>query len=170
MLKRFKARMVWFGTLCFMFPLFVLAWPVVVDPVMLLLSGDFPAYVLKGKLFSEKFDIIHAGSALDQPTIGKWLFWFTVLSAVSIPYSAFTGWLADRSNPVCRLAFAVPAALLCLSLLCVLSWPLCMLIQYVYSMGFTPRRIYGLIYVVAGAVLVFSFLIWAVRKPVNKAV
>jgi hypothetical protein len=116
-------------------------------------------------MFSEPFDIGHAGSALDQPTIGKWLFWFTVMAASSLPYAALVGWLANRRSKLGRLMFSAAIAILCFLLLCILSWPLLWLVQYVWSMGPTPRRAVGLFYAIQSGWLVIIFLAWAVRNP-----
>jgi len=34
---------------------------------------------MSGRLFSEPFNKIHTDFALDQQTIGKWLFWFILV-------------------------------------------------------------------------------------------
>ncbi len=47
--------------------------------------GTF-TYMFSGNLFASDWDRIHAGFALDQPTIGKWYFWFSVFTVLSIPY------------------------------------------------------------------------------------
>ncbi len=148
-----------------MLPILVWVWLAARESVFSVLNGTVPRWVLSGELFSEKFDTGHAGSALDQPTIGKWLFWFSVMAASSLPYASAVGWLSDRGRKSGHLAFGISAGILCLFLLCILSWPLSWLIQYVCSMGFTPRRSYGLLYAVAGGLLVIGFLSWAVREP-----
>jgi hypothetical protein len=124
----------------------------------------FARYILSGKLFSERFDIRHAGTVLDQPTIGKWLFWFTVMAVISFPYIIMLRRVSDRSNLIGRLAFAIPVAVICVLLLCILMWPLSWLVQYIHSMGFTPNRIFGLVYGTAAAIGVILFFIWAVRR------
>jgi hypothetical protein len=148
-----------------MLPILVWVWLAAREPVFSVLNGTVPRWVLSGELFSEKFDTGHAGSALDQPTIGKWLFWFSVMAASSLPYTTAVGWLSDRRRKSGQLAFGIFTGLLCFFLLCILSWPLSWLIQYVCSMGFTLRRCYGLLYSIAGGLLVISFLSWSVRKP-----
>jgi len=52
-----------------MLPVLILAWFVAKEPFLSVASGDLSRYVLSGKLFSENFNTIHAGSGLDQPTI-----------------------------------------------------------------------------------------------------
>ena len=127
--------------------------------------GYVPHNIISGKIFSDKFDITHAGISLDQPTIGKWLFWFSFMTILSLPYAAAVRWLSNQRSRFSNLAYSIPAAILCIFLLCILSWPVCWLIQYVCSMGFTARRIYGLVYEIVGAILVFGFLFWAFKNP-----
>ena len=151
-----------------MLPVLILAWFVAKEPFLSVASGDLSCYVLSGKLFSENFNTIHAGSGLDQPTIGKWLFWFSVMALLSLPYATTVRWICRRGNIVGYLAYVIPVILLCVFLLCILSWPICWLIQYVHSMGFTPRKVCGLIYGVAGCAMVIGFLFRAIRKPKNE--
>ncbi len=167
-LERLHHRAGWLGITWLMLPILGWVWLAASEPVISVFNGAVPRYVLGGKLFSEPFDIVHAGSVLDQPTIGKWLFWFSIMAASSLPYAAAVGWLADRGTPSGRLAFGIGAGVLGVFLLCLLSWPLSWLIQYVCSMGFTPRRTYGLVYAIASAVLVIRFLSWAFRNPQRK--
>jgi hypothetical protein len=77
-------------------------------------------------------------------------------------------WLGDRRRRGGQIAFGISVGVLCVFLLCILSWPLLWLIQYVCSMGFTPRRTCGLVFAVAGGLLVIGFLSWAVGKPKEK--
>jgi len=163
-LMRFHHRVGWMGTTVLMFPIFAWVWLAAGEPIISVFNGAVPGFVLSGKLFSEPFDIIHAGFVLDQPTIGKWLFWFTVMTASSLPYAAAVRWLSNRARESVYLAYAVCAVILGVFLLCILSWPLCWLIQYVASMGFMPRRIYGLLYAVAGGLLVIGFWDFAFKK------
>ncbi len=101
-------------------------------------TGGLPAYVRKGMLVTG-FNTIHAGCSMDQPTIGKWLIWFLVLTVLSVPLIALTRWLGDRSSQLGYWAFGVPVLAIGGLLLSVLILPLCMLVQYVYWMG-SPRN------------------------------
>jgi len=166
--ERFHQSLGSLATVFLMLPILTFVWPAAKDPFLSVIYGKLPYDVISGKLFTTKFHIIHAGSALDQPTIGKWLFWFTVMTALSLPYAAAVRWLSDRRDKVGYLAYSIPAVILSIFLLCILSWPMCWLIQYVCSMGFTPRRVYGLIYGIAGCILVFGFLCRAIKKPKGK--
>lgn len=164
-LKRFHHRVGWLGITILMLPILAWVWLAAREPVISVFNGCVPHLILSGKLFSERFNTISAGFTMDQPTIGKWLFWFTVMTVSSLPYAAAVRWLSNRAKGSAYLAYVVCVVILGIFLLCILSWPLSWLIQYVASMGFTPRRICGLIYSVAGGLLVIGFLSFAFRKP-----
>jgi hypothetical protein len=151
-----------------MVPILGWVWMAAREPVFSVFSGAAPRYVFSGRLFTEPFNTIHAGFAMDQPTIGKWLFWFTVMALSSLPYVALLGWLANRKAKTGRVAFAFGVSVLGVFLLCILSGPVCLLIQYVCSMGFTPRRICGLVYGFASGLLVIGFVAWSLRNPARK--
>jgi hypothetical protein len=146
-------------------PLLYLVIVVAKDPFLSVATGWLPAHILTGKLFTERFDTVHAGCAMDQPTIGKWLIWFSVLAALAVPNIILARWLADRSTRFRYWVFAIPVLVIGVLMLCVLMWPLCMLVQYVYWMGFTPKRIFGLSFSLAALVLLPWFLRWSLRRP-----
>jgi hypothetical protein len=129
-------------------------------------SRDGPfLYVLSGRLFTSGFDRIHAGLAMDQPTIGKWYFVFSVFSAATVPYMAVARWISHRRTRADYWAYVVPAAGACVCLLIILTVPFTWLLQYVHEMGFTRRRVYGLAYGIGGYVAILGFLYWAARRP-----
>jgi hypothetical protein len=167
-IARLHHRLGWPGTSLLMVPILGWVWLAAREPVISVFSGAVPRYVFSGKLFTEPFDIVHAGFVLDQPTIGKWLFWFTFMSVSSLPYVALVSWLADRKTRIGCLAFGIGVSVLGVFLSCILSWPLSWLIQYVSSMGFTSRRTCGLVYAVAGELLVIGFVAWSFRNPGRK--
>ena len=152
------------GTVILMLPILVLVWFAAREPFLSVASGRVPYYILSGRLFSDRFDTIHAGSALDQPTIGKWLTWFSVMGLLSLPYAAMVRWITNRRNPTVYWAYTFALSILCAFLLCILSWPVCWLVQYMFSMGLTPRRACGLAYGIGGGILVIGFLSWGVRR------
>ncbi len=162
-LERWRHRLGWLGISLLLLPILGWVWLAAREPVLSVFSGAVPRYVISGRLFSEPFNTVHAGFVMDQPTIGKWLFWFSVMAVTSLPWVAAVGWLADRSTPAGRLSFQVGVSLLGVFLLCLLSWPLLWLIQYVWSMGFTPKRVLGLAYALAGGLLVVQSLSCAFR-------
>jgi len=148
-----------------MVPVVIFFWAIAREPVLSVVSGAVPGYVFSGRLFSDPFDIGHAGFAMDQPTIGKWLFWFTATAVLSLPYALMVRWVGNRTTYFGYLVYLVPAACLSFMLMCILSWPLCWLIQYIHSMGMTPKRVFGLVYSIIGMGLVISFLWLAIRRP-----
>lgn len=148
-----------------MVPVVIFFWAIAREPVLSVVSGAVPGYVFSGRLFSDPFDTCHSGFAMDQPTIGKWLFWFTAIAVLSLPYALMVQWVGNRTTYFGYLAYLVPAACLSFMLMCILSWPLCWLIQYIHSMGFTPKRIFGLVYSLVGMGLVLTFLWLAIRRP-----
>lgn len=118
--------------------------------------------VLSGQIFFASFDRIWAGFTLDQPTIGKWLFWFAFSSVVIPPFVAAARQLSDRSTPAGYWAFTIPAIVLCLCLLSLLTIGYVMLLKYIAAMGFTPKRIYGLAFALCGYIAVMGFLCWTI--------
>jgi len=137
-------------------------------------SSDGPfLHVASGRLFASGFDRDHVGTVLDQPTIGKWFLIFTVFAAVVLPYLTIARWLCDRWLCDRRTrwgywSFAIPAAALCLYLLITLTVPFYWLLQYIHAMGFTPRRIEGLVYGVASYVILLGFFSLAIWVPKEK--
>lgn len=163
--RRLRHRVGWLGISVLMAPCLAWVWLAANEPVRSVLSGAVPRYVLDGRAFREPFNIVHAGFAMDQPTIGKWLFWFSVMVWSSIPYVVLVAWLGNRHTKAGWLVYALFGFLLATCLLCLLSWPSIWLVQYVRSMGWTPRRAAGLAYCALGVFAVLGFLIWAVRRP-----
>lgn len=151
-------------TLMFSAPLIYLVMLFGKDPWMSIITGKLPMYILTGKIFTEKFEIIHAGFSLDQPTIGKWLFWFSVLTCIAIPLILTLRWLVKRNNLAEKLFFAIPVLIICLSLTAILIWPTFMLIQYIVSMGITVKRMLGLLLCAFFWYLLPYFMIWVVRQ------
>lgn len=164
-LNRLRHRVGWLGIIILMLPILAWVWLVANEPVVSVFNGVVPLDIVTGKLFSERFNTAHAGGALDQPTIGKYLIFFTIMAISSLPYAATVRWLSHRAKWSAYLAYAVCVAILGVFLLCILSWPLCLLIQYVASMGFTPRRILGLLYAVGSGLVIMGFLSFAFRRP-----
>jgi hypothetical protein len=133
-------------------------------PFLAIVTGSFPRHVLSGKLFAEPFDRVHAGMALDQPTIGKWLLWFSFLAALSVPIILLTRWLSNLSTRAGRWTFAIPVLAIVVFLLSILVCVLSDLVQYVYWMGFTPKRVFGLSFGLGALILLPWFLRWTLRR------
>lgn len=136
----------WDGGFLFRFPWFIL-------------SGDFFRVIFSGDLLVIPFQKRHAGMALDQPSIGKYLVWFSVFSTMA----AACAWMVRKrtvlTDRMQYAAFAVPLLLAAFWSLSILSWPACLLVQYMATFGPTPMR-------VLGAVMVFisglGWILWTV--------
>ena len=157
---RLRHSLGWLETATLMLP--VLAWTVLaadgpLTSVFQCRSQLLPS-LLSGALLAERFDIRHAGSCFDQPTIGKWLFLFTFMAVTSLPWALAVRWLSDRNKRGAYWAYAICGTLLGIFLLCILVWPVVWLIQYVNSMGVTPRRLRGLRCGAAGGLAVITFV------------
>lgn len=129
-----------------------------------LFIGTF-THVLSGQLFETSWNRIHAGFTLDQPTIGKWYFWFTVFTVFTLPYMAAVKRFCVRQSKLRHWFFSVGLTILCLFLVCLLTIPFFWLIQYIDAMGYTSKRMWGLLYGLGGCAVVMFFYIWAVRRP-----
>ena len=147
-------------------PLALLAW-MMESGEPGLFFGTF-TYVLSGQLFASGWDRIHAGFTLDQPTIGKWYFWFTVFTVFSLTYMAVVRRFCVRQSRPLHWIFVIGLTPLCLFLVCLLTIPFFWLIQYVNAMGYTPRRIEGILYGIGGYMAILLFYVWAVRFKKQK--
>lgn len=142
---------------------------VLAPPVWFGLSSDGPfLYVLSGRLFRAGFDRIHAGTVMDQPTIGKWYAIFSVFSGVGFTYMAAVRWFSHRRMRAGYWAYVVPAACVRACLLIILTMPFYWLLQYIHEVGFTTPRVCGLAYGLAGYVAIGGFLCWAARRPARR--
>lgn len=122
-------------------------------------------YLYSGELAKDlaaPFDKIHAGFCLDQPTIGKFLFWFTVCAVAAMVYVAFVRYISDRTNLKCQPVFSLMTVAVWLLLFTLLLPPFVWLKQYVHSMGWTPARSQGLIYIACSCGVMLIYLCWAI--------
>lgn len=101
-------------------------------------------FAFSGKWLTETFSLHSAGLALDQPTIGKFFLWTSVMSylACTVVLLLHTAVPADRR--VARRCVHAGATLLLAVVLIEFLAPTFILIQYVLSMGMTIRRFLGL--------------------------
>ena len=148
-----------------MLPILAWVWLAARDPAYSVLSGAVPKYLLSGEVFRDQFNTIHAGFVLDQPTIGKWLFWFTCMTVTSMPLTLLVRALTDRKCKWAWSVFAIANVALGICLISMLSWPLIWLGQYIHSMGFTIRRVFGLLYGGMAGAGVLGFIAWSIRRP-----
>lgn len=136
-------------------PLILLAWIVEEGEPGSFLGAFYT--VLTGQIFDHGWDPVHAGFTLDQPTIGKWFFWFTVFTAICLSYMELVRKFGVRSVKPRHWIFAVGLTALCLFLICLLTIPFWWLIQYIHAMGWTPKRLFGLFYGTGGYAIVLVF-------------
>ena len=157
----------WLATVLLMLPVLRWVWFAAGDPLRSLfhVRSELLPSLCSGRLLMEPFDIRHAGSCFDQPTIGKWLFLFTFMAVTSLPWALAVRWLSDRRKAGAYLAYALCCTVLGVFLLSLLTWPLVWLAQYVCSMGVTPRRVQGLEYGATGGLAVMTFIVSAFVKP-----
>ncbi len=113
------------------------------QPTRYFLSGGYFRMLASG-YFDRPFNLIHAGTALDQPTIGKFLFWYTILSIAVIGTSLLIQFAGRCSGRRSRRIHAVIFLLSYLNALCFLLVPATLLIHYIHDRGCTPARIYGI--------------------------
>lgn len=131
----------WFfvGKIFYMFPL-------------AFLRGDLITFLLDSP-FSRGDLIRHSGWALDQPTIGKFLFLFSNFSLAALLVSLGLRLLCRRETRAQRVVFAVALALISFWVLSILSWPFWMLVKFTLF-GITPLRLVGIVF------MVFCGLTW----------
>lgn len=132
-----------------------------------LLGGRFFFYplwsVFSGKywewlngIFWKPFPKECAGTYLDQSTVGKFFFWYTVLTVFAFTFAVVVRALTNMQNKSHRrvyLIFFILAVGLTMSFL---LWPATLLAHYIIDLGMTPKRLSGIIY------LVISVLVWPV--------
>jgi len=160
---RFRHRFGWLGTALLMFP--VLAWTVLLasdclENIFHSQSLLLPS-LISGELLARPFNTYHATGAKGTPTIGYWLFWFTLFAVASLPWALAVRWLSNREKRGAYAVYAFCSMVLGITLLAMLIIPLIWLIQYVNTMGVTPRRIRGLAYCAIGGLVVLGFIVSA---------
>jgi hypothetical protein len=114
-------------------------------------------YVLSGRIFDEEWHPIHAGSTLDQPTIGKAMIWFTIGAAVCLSYMEVVRRFLVYSETFHHWIFALGLTALCLFLICFLTMPFWWMIQYIDAMGWTAKRLCVLLYGTCAYIFVVFF-------------
>jgi len=129
--------------------------------VCIAVFGTHILYVLSGQIFHGHFDQHSEWQGV--PSIKVGFFLFTLFTAVAFPYVAIARWKSDRNTRLGCWAFSITTTALCICLLGPLTFAFGRLITYIHAMGFTPRRIYGLLYGLGGYIAVLGFLYWATR-------
>jgi len=101
-------------------------------------------FAFSGAWFKEGFHIGSAGLTLDQPTVGKFFLWTSVMSCLACTIILLLRVVVDAARQAARRWVNVcTVALLALVLIELLA-PTFLLVQYVVSMDMTLRRFLGL--------------------------
>lgn len=124
---------------------------------------DAVSFVFSGNWFRSKFLLVNAGTALDQPTVGKFLLWCSALAYLGCTMMVLLRLAAGVERRIARRCITVFAALLAFLLLIEFLAPTFLLVQYVLSMGITPPRLVGLGICGSIFILLPVFFIW-IRK------
>ena len=101
-------------------------------------------FAVSGAWFKEGFHIGSAGLALDQPTVGKFFLWTSVMSCLACTIILLLRVVVDGDRQAARRWVNVGTTALLALVLIELLAPTFLLIQYVVSMGMTLRRFLGL--------------------------
>jgi len=135
----------------------------------------FPLYsVLSGKywkwfdrIFVKPFPKECAGFALDQPTVGKFFFWYTALSVFALTFAIIIRALTDMQKKTNRRAYFVFYVLAFLFVLSFMLWPATILAHYIIDLGMTPKRLTGIIFLVTSILAwpVSGWLLLRIKKP-----
>ncbi|MFA6717434.1 MAG: hypothetical protein WCS27_18780 [Victivallaceae bacterium] len=135
-------------------------------PFLFIFSGNFFREIFSGH-YSRPFNIIHAGSAMDQPTIGKFLIWFIFFSAISIIYSIVIRLCCDVKKKKKYIAFSIPFIFVVVLVLSFLMAPASLLFHYILSMGITIKRLFGVAFICVSALIWFVFAIFLLRRNLS---
>lgn len=127
-------------------------------------------FAFSGAWFKEEFWRGNAGYALDQPTIGKFFLWTSVMSGLACTIALLLRTVVDADHQVARRWVNVGTTLLLALVLIELLAPTFLLVQYVVSMGLTIRRFLGLCLCFGFWILLPSviFWTWKVNPTVTK--
>ncbi len=120
-------------------------------------------FIISGEFLKGYFDIRQAGTCFDQPTIGKYLYLFSItafLSSASLVLARMRFSSSSFWQQGIFILFATISTVLTLTLLLI---PTCLLLHYVAAMGMTTRRLLGLLYS-AGAWIVLPWFAFAVSR------
>lgn len=101
-------------------------------------------FAFSGAWFRERFHIGSAGLALDQPTVGKFFLWTSVISCLACTIILLLRVVVDPDRQAARRWVNVGTTALLALVLIELLAPTFLIVQYVVSMGMTLRRFLGL--------------------------
>jgi hypothetical protein len=121
-------------------------------------------YIISGAFMQGPFDIRNAGTCFDQPTIGKYLFWFSLTAFSSSSSLVLVRQRLSTSSSWQQVLFILIVTISTLLSLILLVRPSCMFLHYVTAMGMTTKRVLGLL-LCLGLWLVLPCFTWtACRK------
>jgi hypothetical protein len=126
-------------------------------------------YIISGAFMQGPFDIRNAGTCFDQPTIGKYLYLFSItafLSSASLVLARMRFSSSSFWQQGIFILFATISTFLTLTLLLI---PTCLLLHYVFAMGMTTRRLLGLLYSAGAWIVLPCFAFAACRKQWNRS-
>ena len=119
-----------------------------------------------GKLFGMRFASSWVAiQALDDTNLVSMFWRFAYMSLAVFGFVAVIRWLGRRDTRWGYWAFALPTLVLGVCLLAYLTAPFYGVLEYIRAMGFTARRISGVVYGAAGYSMVLGFLAWAAWPP-----
>lgn len=131
-------------------------------------AGIFWMQAAHGRLFARVVAWSDGNSPgeLDPFVIQTFFRFYTVLAVLTFAFLALALVVCDRRTRGGYLAFAIPATVMCLSLVLFLTVPASWLLNYIWRMGWTVARIKGLAYVsvnCAATVFVMYWWVWRER-------
>lgn len=133
-----------------------------------LFTNKFLFYILSGELFTTPFNSSIVRGALDQSGFNKGILFLIYFSAQVFPFVAIARWISNRNTRFGYWAFAIPIIYFCVSLLSIHTLIFVGLLKYIYTMGFTPLRIWGIFYGVIVYIIVLGYFWWAIYPSKKK--
>lgn len=126
-------------------------------------------FIISGEFLKGYFDIRQAGTCFDQPTIGKYLYLFSItafLSSASLVLARMRFSSSSFWQQGIFILFATISTILTLTLL---LKPTCLLLHYVKAMGMTMNRLLGLLLCAGAWIVLPCFAFAACRKQWNRS-
>ncbi len=124
------------------------------SPLFSLFNGGFIKHL--DYITSHPFPSMCVGSALDQPSIGKFFLFYTFLSGVAFLTAIIMRVRTDMQKDLNRRVFLICYVLAFLFVMSFMLLPATQLAHYIIDMGMTPKRQNGVI------CLVVSVLVWPI--------
>ena len=116
-------------------------------------------FVFGGKLFTAR--PIVTGGALDQSSLHKGFFLFCLFSVITGLYLLVIRSIADLKQRRVRNVYRVLAVVCFLPAICMLTATSYDLLRYLSVMGYTPKRVQGVVFSLLSYAFVAGFIIWS---------